>query len=445
MWEKIVTAIIFGSGWDDDGQKEYKEAENYQAKLQGKPIPFPEVEEKPSAEPIQPDGPTIMISQPNFYGSTILEMSTPDDQFSQVFVNGSTMLASNMLRSRIYDELELPGEMLDYKAVYCGDKAEKKNDGGFTAFAVVICKNIIADNRFVLVGIREIANATFTKNLEILCTENTKAEFVANMKLDGDGIPEKVVLLDEDGKNVEVWGLQDSFFMRLEYDEPIEVDSSTTSDGMFWMYDGKHVQQWKHLPYGIEKLESFGLEGDVAVSCFEGIRSVCVNSDSPVLSTGDKLFMTGTNLRAKVQDLMPGIGGKLFCGSDGLYHVYIEAGKEEPKVTKILDVLVEPMLLGNLYEDPESFWAVFVDEVARNVIYVIDVEKDRLGIIKVADIKGSVLDCSMSYTSEDLVIYSTKETLRLSNLHLFECEEVALDGLPKPPAPKIVQDTGIWS
>lgn len=429
----------------NNGQKEYEEAERALAKLDVSKFKLEKckdsatfydeiapVVDTPRMEYSAPpeNQPLINRSRSNLYAKTVLDLLVPPDKGCQICCEEDKLYLMDALRNDCFDCYELPGNMIDFKTVWL-DAQNEKNETELTAFIMMICEKNSGARTLEVLAVPDPMLRLKKRFVEPVYSDMTSANTIAHVLLDEGGMPAKMILFDSESSIIEYRHLGESVKMGIELDDMILVDLNASSDQSFFMYNGENLERWVLSTYGINRVETRPIDSDIEKSSFSFTRATFPCSQKTVLMTGEKVIFADTGKSFDITDAKYCTTGKLVATSNALYH--LGSG-----ITKIIDRPLKPLLYANLYEDPESFWAVYMDDELKNAVYVLDVEKDSVRVSRFGDFNGYVGDATITMQSEELFIYTTMETLRINNLDLFEATETKVNPM-EPDKPDIFE------
>lgn len=415
----------------NNGQKEYEDAERALAKLDVSKFKLEKrkdeftyneevapVVDTPRMDYSAPPSnqPLISRSRSNLHARTVLDLLIPPDKGCQICCEEDRLYLMDALRNECFDYHELPGNMIDFRTIWL-DAGNQKNDTELTAIIIVICENNNGARTLEVLGVPDPLLKLRKKFVEPIYSSITTANVIAHILQDEAGMPAKMILFDSEYSSIEYLHLSESVKMCVEFKYMALVDKNTSMEPSFFMYNGENLERWMFSTYGINRVGVQAIDGDVEQSSFSITRSSFPGSQKTVLVTGEKLVFAQTGKTFDISEAKYCTAGKLVATSSALYHLGAD-------VTKIVDRPLKPLLYANFYEDPESFWAVYLDDELKDVVYVLDVEKDSVRVAKFDGFKGKVIDATMAMQTEELFIYTALETTRISNLDLFEAKEI---------------------
>lgn len=385
-------------------------------------------EEEDEANEMEPNtDPEIKIYHATIKARTLLDLPGDWNKANQLILNGNELMITDALRKEAYCSFTLPGKLIDHTTIWVNEDQTSKD---YFAFLVAVCDLDYLNNVLLVLGIRQSISATTSQMLSVVYQVKVKGDQIGHVFQKPNGAPRGVMIFSSESSKTEFLDIEHQEQMESSFGYPIVADRLTAQGSEFFTFNGANLERWNLTGSSVDLLDRQVHQGYVGNAFFENTRAT-FQSD-----IDDLTFYTGTGIcwpekgKEIAQDkVVARLGNNFFATETALYYAAFGKTSGDPRLIKVLDRPVIPMLLANIYDEQESYWAVFAD-LEQSAVYVADVEVDKLSLIMINQFKGKVTDVTMTLDEEYLIIYTDKQTLIVSNLASIPSTEVDIAEKP---------------
>ena len=410
------------------GEQNPSEIKNACLEVEAEDEDFGDEDEEDEAEEVAPNtDPEIKIYRPTIQARTLLDLPGAWGKSSQLVVNGTDLMVTDALRKEAYCTFDLSGKLLDHTTIWLD---EDQNSKDFFAFLVAVCDLDFQNNVLLILGIKQAFSATVSQMLSVVYQTKVKGDQIGHIFQNPNGAPRGVMVFSSEGNKTEFLDIEQQEQMENSFGYPIIADRLTTQGSEFFTFNGANLEHWNLTGSSVDLQDRQVHQGYIGDAFFESARAT-FESD-----IDDLTFYTGTGVcwPEKGREIALGsvqarLGSNFFATGTALYYAAFGKTSGDPRLIKVLDRPVVPMLLANIYDETESYWAVFAD-LQQSAVYVADVEADKLSLIMLNQFKGKVTDVTMTLDEEFLIIYTNKQTVVVSNLANIPSTEVDIAEKP---------------